>query len=482
MKQLFLFFFLCQSYLQACTLCATDIPQVLVDTQITYDKNETHFEVHWEFHKEFVNSLTQYDLNENTVFEKNEQLLIKDSLVSYIKELHFLTNIEYKHIKKLTQPKFIKNITPTFEELEFVNNTMIYHFKFSLPFVLENAKQLYIEYNDENDNFNFSIRDITLNNYPNAYSLNKKLIHAKILFDDPSVQSIKTPTIANKNKSSAKLVETNPSIESIKQPSYLELLSQKLNDLKERLKTTLVDIKTTNSFTSFIWLLIFSFVYGVLHAIGPGHGKSLVSSYFINQKKSYLKALSISTMIGVVHTFSAFLLTLFVYFSLGFIFNSALINVEQMATKVSAIIIIAIAVYLLYKKIRKPKQTFSFTNGSKPSSILSPKVTHTQTLSCGCNSCKTTSTDLGVILAAGIVPCPGTVTIFLFTMNLGIYFVGFLSALVMSIGMSLIIFITAIISVKIRKSSSQNTVLLKIFEYLSLVIIFALGLFLLLVS
>lgn len=481
MKFILSFIFLCQSYLYACTLCATEIPQVLVDTQVTYDKKQTFFDVTWEFHEDFVKSLKQYDLNENTTFEKDEQLLIQDSLVSYLIRLHYLTNIEYKHIKKLTEPKFIQEIIPTFEELKFVNNTMIYHFKFTLPFVLENQQQLYIGFNDENDNFHFSIRNVILNNYPNAYSLNKKLINTKILFNDP--HAVETKQLTTPTKIKINPDNTKKEIkEKIPQQSTLELLSQELNELKDKLKTILSDIKQTNNLFSYIWLLIFSFLYGILHAIGPGHGKSLVSSYFINQQKSYLKALSIATMIGVVHTFSAFLLTLFVYFSLGFIFNSTLINVEQMATKVSAVIIIMIALYLFYQKIKKSKQSFSFSTSSKPSHILSPKVTHTQTLSCGCNACKTTSSDLGVILAAGIVPCPGTVTIFLFTINLGIYFVGFLSALVMSLGMSLIIFITAIISVKIRKSSAQNVKLVKFFEYLSLVFIFSLGLFLFLVS
>jgi ABC-type nickel/cobalt efflux system permease component RcnA len=54
------------------------------------------------------------------------------------------------------------------------------------------------------------------------------------------------------------------------------------------------------------------------------------------------------------------------------------------------------------------------------------------------------STDWGVVLSAGMVPCPGTVTIFIFALSSGEYLLGFLSALCMSLGMSFIIALTAI--------------------------------------
>ncbi|HFU77659.1 MAG TPA: hypothetical protein ENK68_04060 [Epsilonproteobacteria bacterium] len=237
------------------------------------------------------------------------------------------------------------------------------------------------------------------------------------------------------------------------------------------MKAILQDIKKNNTVTSYFWLLFFSFVYGILHAIGPGHGKTLVSSYFLSDNRSVFKAFNISLLIGVVHTFSAFFLTVFIYFLLDFVFNSFITNVEYVASKISAVVIILIALYLIYKKFKASKQikTMSFTS-------------HNPNLStCGCHACHTKSEDIGVILAAGIVPCPGTVTIFIFTFGLGIYYIGFLSAIFMSLGMSLIIFITAYLSINIRKKSSSSTRLIKFLEYGSLVFILLLGLFLLLV-
>jgi len=476
MKYIISFLFLAQSYLYACTLCATDIPKVFVDTTITYDSQNTHFDIKWEFHKEFIAALSQYDINENDIWDEDEKEMIKESLVTYLEKLHYLTDIEYKHSKKLTKQKFIQSINPTLSNLSFPGEKMVYHYKFSLPFILKNNYNLYIGFSDIGDNFSFTVRNILVNNYPDTFSLDKTLINAKIRFNNGTTSKIETLPLI-KEDGSLDPMEKIEKLE-IKQQSYLEILSSKLTQLKIKLKALLEDIKETNNILSYLWLLIFSFLYGILHAIGPGHGKSLVGSYFINQNKSYLKAFSISFLIGMVHTFSAFILTLILYYSLNFVFNSTLTNISQIATKISAVIIILIAIYLIYKKFQKtPQMKFNIKTTAK-TSLLSPKVTHQKTLSCGCSSCKTTSTDLGIILAAGIIPCPGTVTIFLFTMSLGIYFVGFISALFMGFGMSLIIFITAVLSVKIRKTSSKNSIIIKVLQYASLFFILSLGIIL----
>lgn len=482
MKILVTLLFILQNYLLACSICATDVPQVLIDAQITSQKEKTHFDIKWKFHKEFMNSLTQYDLNDNKVFEEDEKLMIKESLTSYLEQFHYLTDIEYKHQKKLTQTKYIETITPIISDMVFTNEGMTFRYTFDLPFILKNNYKLYLGFSDEGGNFNFTLENIVLNDYPYAYTLSKNLISTSIVLSDPSIIEKKITPIVKDTKTDIieKVSQTLDIVE--KEKTFVEILGEELTEIKESLKLILQDIKENNSVLSYLWLLFFSFLYGILHAIGPGHGKSLVSSYFLNQNKSYLKAFSISSLIGVVHTFSAFILTLVVYYSVGFIFNSTLVDVEQITTKVSAVIIILIALYLIYRKVAVSEKPMSFTKVTQNSNITVPKVTHTQNLNCACSGCKTTSTDLGVILAAGIIPCPGTVTIFLFTMGLQIYFVGFLSALFMSMGMSLVIFITAVLSVKIRKSAVTNVTLIKVLEYGSLVFILLLGVVLLTVS
>lgn len=208
----------------------------------------------------------------------------------------------------------------------------------------------------------------------------------------------------------------------------------------------------------------------MIHALGPGHGKSLVAAYFLGNNRSVSKAFSVSALIGVVHTFSAFILTFVIYYVLNTYMGRYFSDIEAVTTKVSALIIILIALYLLYKRISKRPKAIPQTSTW---SQVKPTPSHHQ--SCGCGACQTQSTDIGVILSAGIIPCPGTVTVFIFTLSLGVYMVGLMSAIFMSIGMSFIIFIAAYLSLKVREKSSPNERIRQILDYGSLIVIFGLG-------
>lgn len=85
-----------------------------------------------------------------------------------------------------------------------------------------------------------------------------------------------------------------------------------------------------------------------------------------------------------------------------------------------------------------------------------------------------------LILSAGIIPCPGTITIFLFSITLGLFFIGFLSAVFMSLGMGFVIALTAVISTKVRKATnSRFSRFLVLLDFGAVAIIIVLGLILL---
>lgn len=439
----------------SCALCKIDIPNVHIKTIITPQKENTKVEINWSFDEKFVSSLQQYDTNKNTIFDNDEQQLIKKDLIEYLVRFNYLTQIAYLQKEYKITEKELQKIQNVETSLLFQNGAMSFQYIFTLPIIPKDGYKLVINFSDLGNNFNFIVRDVIVKNYNGKKSLKVNASKTEILFDE---------YIPSKN-------DVNIMVVKAKAPTPLEQLSLQLQTYKVTMEGLIEDIKKTNSLLSYSWLLFFSFLYGVLHAIGPGHGKSLVGAYFLSENHSTKKAFTISMLIGVVHTFSAFLLTLTIYFVLNMLFANIFSDIEKVATKVSGGVIVLIALYLLYKKYTyKKKMTFSVHQPI-------PQV-HQNHSSCGCGACSTNSTDLGVILSAGIVPCAGTVSVFLFTMGLGVYFVGFLSAIFMSLGMSFVIFITAYLSQNIRNKGASNGKLLKIFEYGSLVFILFLGMML----
>ncbi|MGE4399646.1 MAG: nickel/cobalt transporter [Campylobacterales bacterium] len=251
----------------------------------------------------------------------------------------------------------------------------------------------------------------------------------------------------------------------------LTALAQLLHSLSIKLGALLTQIKDGDSLAPIAIFLLISFAYGFVHASGPGHGKALVASYFSSTDKGYKKAITIALMIATVHTFSALLITLVGYFALSAVFSVAIVNTTNILTKISGVAIVALGVYFLYNKIKHYKNLRKQT----------PKWSVTQPHSCSCAACKTKdSSELALILSAGIVPCPGTITVFLFAITLELYFVGFLSAVAMSLGMGTVIALTAALSVKIRKSlNSRFSKFIAVLDFGAVAVIITLGVLLL---
>jgi len=74
---------------------------------------------------------------------------------------------------------------------------------------------------------------------------------------------------------------------------YNQLLKQIVilqYQLNSYISTTIRSINDDNSFATSLLILGIAFLYGLIHAAGPGHGKALVAFYFTSNKSNYKKA------------------------------------------------------------------------------------------------------------------------------------------------------------------------------------------------
>ena len=452
-KLLPLFLFLSQS-LFACATCQLMIPTAEVTLGLNVkEKQLATSDVEWYFSDLYTQEITkQYDKNRNLILDKEELAVILKAKLDYLKPKNMLMAM------KIGDSVDENEVTPSFKNfnLRVVNERLLFSYQFNAHITLKDQAVLSFKFEDDEAFFSFILHTVTIEGGDFHTSINNYLYTSAILFSTAPLQKQE--------------VQASSQDQEIVEQEGL------LNESIARIKTLFEEIKDDQKPYSYFLLLLFAFAYGLIHALGPGHGKTLVASYFLSNDKSYTKALLISLAIGVVHTFSAFLLTLVIYFVVESFLAQFMDNTITYTTKISALIIIAIAVYLLYKKIRAHRAL------ARQKNFANFSTTPPHISSCGCASCKVenNSTDLALILSAGIIPCPGTVTLFIFALSLEMYTLGFFSAFVMSLGMSSIIFISAILSVTIRKKAlKSNTKLQKILEYGSLFVILLLGLLLL---
>jgi len=450
-----------------CATCSFMTPTADVDIKLDI-KNKKLYNIDfvWTFSKVYTEELiTQYDKNTNKILDPDELHVIYDIKKKYLEKKDMVTQIFFAQADQ--EEKKLNIIYENFH-IFLKDKKLILTFNSKTDLYLKDKSMLSIMVEDDDFYFLFEISNVLIDNKEIFYKEKNDIYKTSLLISH-------TPFVDTNNTIEQKVQET--SVKTVEQNQTKEEESFTLENFMKKsiskIKNLFESIKDEQSPLTYISLLLFAYIYGLIHALGPGHGKTLVASYFLTNDRSYMKALFVSLAIGIVHTFSAFLLTVAIYFFLDILFAQFVDDTVYFTTKISALIIIFIALYLLikkykaYKKIQEPRHHFSTTP-------------HPST--CGCGSCKVDkdSTDAALIISAGIIPCPGTITIFIFSLSLGLYYAGFLSALIMSLGMSTVIYFSAVLSVFVRnKSSDANSTFKKFLEYGSLFVILTLGLILL---
>jgi ABC-type nickel/cobalt efflux system permease component RcnA len=223
-------------------------------------------------------------------------------------------------------------------------------------------------------------------------------------------------------------------------------------DLNREVSGLIRSLNDENSLNVSLMILGIAFLYGMVHAAGPGHGKALVAFYFTSNKSDYKKAFKMGYMISIIHAISALSLTFGIFFIIKTMFRQNFNEISNIAMLISSVMIILVGLYIIY-------------SGYQSRRVVEKKIE------------RVNKSEYGVALSAGIVPCPGVMTIVLFCIVLKEYLLGVLAAITMSIGMGLTISVAGIASIALNKRFNFNA-RAYILEIVGGVLILALGIFL----
>ena len=225
--------------------------------------------------------------------------------------------------------------------------------------------------------------------------------------------------------------------EGVFQHLYLSLLlttqdSQRL--FHDEMASKLRDIKETHSFLATGGLVLIGFLYGALHAIGPGHGKIIVGSYLLASENALKRGLVITLISSLLQACVAVVLV----FGVMTLFGLTHAQTEQAASKLESLsfgLIVVIGVALLVRGARELWR------------LVRPAHTHAEgSCSCGHNhtpdpqrleKINDKASFVGMILSIGLRPCSGAVLILLFSSFVGAYSAGVLATFAMAIGTAL---------------------------------------------
>ena len=213
-----------------------------------------------------------------------------------------------------------------------------------------------------------------------------------------------------------------------------------------------------------IILTTFSFVYGVLHAAGPGHGKLVISTYLLSHECQLRRGVALSLAAALAQGLTAtvivscafWLMNLSMGQTRGIVNHAEVFSFGMVA--LVGFYITCMQVQSLRRKINiSGKAIDNCADGSKkcdhhhgPSANELEKELSLRSF-------------IGIILSIGIRPCSGAVIVLLLAFSLGHVVAGLFAVLAMSFGTAVAIALLATFSVYFRRTaqlivqSKQNT-------------------------
>lgn len=181
---------------------------------------------------------------------------------------------------------------------------------------------------------------------------------------------------------------------------------------------------------SFWTFLAMAFLYGIVHALGPGHGKAIVCSYFLNRPGTLKQGIQLGFLFAFTHVFSAVFLLLVGRALLQTSTGSLLASANHWLQKISAMLLILIGILLTGRTLRTclPHREALVPHNPKPD------------LKSLC----------WVAAAAGLIPCPGAALILLFALSQQLLVPGLLAMLALALGMALTVTLSAVATIVTR--------------------------------
>ncbi|KMV33312.1 MULTISPECIES: nickel/cobalt transporter [Franconibacter] len=190
-------------------------------------------------------------------------------------------------------------------------------------------------------------------------------------------------------------------------------------------------------------LLAFSFLYGVLHALGPGHGKIVITTWLATHPSRLKRSLGLTLASSLLQGLVAIGLVVVVLTLLALPARQLHLG-SYWLEKGSYLLVGGLGAMLCWRAVKRLRGLLR-----KPTfNAFTPHHVHSET--CGCGHQHLPSPNqleraddwrarLMVVLSMGMRPCSGAIMVLLFSKVIGVFGWGVAAALAMAAGTSLTI-------------------------------------------
>ncbi len=198
-----------------------------------------------------------------------------------------------------------------------------------------------------------------------------------------------------------------------------------------------------------------SFLYGIFHALGPGHGKVVVSTYLATHNTKIKIGIYITLISALVQALTAIALVTAVLFVIEASMRQ-LNGVVNQFFHASYVGVFLLGLYIVWQGIAQWRKSRTSAHQHDHS------YHHTHDSNCGCGHKHLASADelnqassvkeyAAMIFSIGLRPCTGAILVLFFANLADVYWLGILSSFVMAVGTAITTSSIALMTVSGRK-------------------------------
>jgi nickel/cobalt exporter len=218
-------------------------------------------------------------------------------------------------------------------------------------------------------------------------------------------------------------------------PGFLQPAMQKIATFQLSIRQQMVrlvgNIRRHPLGRSFQVFMLLSFLYGMIHALGPGHGKVYACGYFLNRGGTIRNGLLFSGLTMLMHVFSGTTLILGGALVLKTSGAMTLENAAPVMERISYAALLVVGLFLAASTFTRLR------SGAFQAPDTCPEKAGGKSM-------------FLVALAIGIVPCPGAALVLLFSLTMGIVATGLAAMVSIAAGMAITTSLFALLTIGLQ--------------------------------
>jgi len=213
-------------------------------------------------------------------------------------------------------------------------------------------------------------------------------------------------------------------------------------------------LKQERAFSAGLALVLLSFFYGVVHAIGPGHGKAVISSYALANERTARRGIILAFGASFVQALSAIVLV----GVMAIVLNAAGLRIRERVGELETLsyalvaVVGAVMLFAAVRRIwRRRAHAYPHQHAHKGECCGHAHMPDPHALQ-GNWSWRSAA---AIMLAVGVRPCTGAIVVLVFALTQGLFWAGVLSTFAMSLGTAITVSVLAAAAVGSRELAAR---------------------------